>query len=679
MKADLRFEEVIRAVDGRCAFADQGPAACRDARSDTARPASRSRLRRRLPVLATALGMSLSLLASPAAAQPRDPMQPTGRWTANAGGRAPTPPMGWNSWNAFMTDVDEEKVMASARLMVESGLAAKGYRYVNLDDGWWDHRRADGRILVRADKFPSAKTADGNTSFRPFTDRLHAMGMKVGIYSDLGRNSCSQAYDPEAPNRPRGTVREREVGLYGHIDSDIRQYFQEWNFDYIKVDGCGLRAFGPGSAPVLSGEFRALDPILNRDTVSLSDIPKVKGLFGEIKSAMDRYKVNGDYVLSLCIWGAANVRAWGKDVGNVSRTSDDITPHWGRMLTNFDSAAKRALYAHPGSWNDPDMLFVGKGDFDASHLTEARSHFALWAMINAPLLIGSDLRKTSPALMDILGNADLIALNQDPAGNQAVVAFDTDDLQIFVKTLANGEKAVAIFNRSSAPIDANLTAGHLKFRDDAPVRLVNLWDRKPSTFTKETVLKVAPRETLVFRASGTRTLKDGLYLSEQPGSINPAVDGVTAPQDDPTIHRTLAPWGGGSRGLGPRPTYAGWGGAQADATPYGRELQIAKAQYATGLGVLANSRLEVRNNGYARFTVRVGVDDSAANDKDAVTFQVYGDGRLLATSAPIRRGAAAQEMKVDIKGVRIVELVARAPGTVNERLPVGWAEAAFLR
>lgn len=531
------------------------------------------------------LAVALFLTGTAAEAQEQPSLSPAGRWSANSTGQATTPPVGWNSWNAFFTDVDEEKVLASAKVIVDSGLAAKGYRYVNLDEGWWDHRRADGRMLVRADKFPSAATGDGATSFRPFTDRLHAMGLKAGIYTDLGRNTCAQAYGPNQVNLPRGIVREREVGLYGNIDRDIRLYFGEWGFEYIKVDGCGLRAYGPTSALVTSGRYRALKPILDLETVSLSNIPAVRGLFGEVKSALDRYNPDGNYLLSLCIWGSADVRAWGKDVGNISRTSDDITPDWGRMLTNFDSAARRALYAHPGSWNDPDMLFVGKGDFDANHLTEVHSHFALWAMINAPLLIGSDLRTTPPELMKIFGNTALIAVNQDPAGNQAVPAFDTDDLQIFVKTLASGEKAVALFNRSSRPIEANLTAAHLKFPKEAPVRLVNLWNSNATSFTGESVLRVAPRETLVFRASGVRELADGLYLSEMPGSVNPAVDGVSAPQADPTIHRALAPWGGDTPGAGPRPAYAGWGGAQPDATPYGRELQIAGHRYAQGLGI----------------------------------------------------------------------------------------------
>lgn len=139
------------------------------------------------------IGLVLILAPSIAQAQSTDPPAPTGRWTANTDGQAATPPMGWNSWNAFFTDMDEENVLASAQKIVSSGLAAKGYRYINLDEGWWEKRREDGRMLVRTEKFPSARTDDGSPSFRPFTARLHATGLKAGLYSELGRNTCAQA------------------------------------------------------------------------------------------------------------------------------------------------------------------------------------------------------------------------------------------------------------------------------------------------------------------------------------------------------------------------------------------------------------------------------------------------------------------------------------------------------
>ncbi|WP_293974891.1 NPCBM/NEW2 domain-containing protein [Sphingomonas sp.] len=620
--------------------------------------------------------IAFASLTQPLAAA--DPLAPTGTWSAYTAGRATTPPMGWNSWNAFDTDIDEAKILGQARRIVDSGLAAKGYRYVNLDDGWWLKRRlSDGRILIRPDRFPSAVTRKGGNSFRPMTDRLHAMGLKAGIYSDLGRNICSQAYATDRVNLPQGTVLEREVGLYGHVEQDIDLFFRDWGFDYLKVDGCGLRAFDAKAERVQSGEFRELKPIIDLNYVGRTDVPQVQGMFAQINNALARTNPDGDWLLSLCIWGSADVRAWGKDYGNVSRTSDDISPSWGRMLANFDSAAKRALYGHPGSWNDPDLLYIGKGDFDADHLTEARSHFSLWAIINAPLIMSLDLRSAPPALMEVLGNTDIIALNQDAAGNQAVLAFDSDDLQVFVKTLASGQKAVAMLNRSTKPIDAVLAARQMRFRDDAEVTLTDLWSRKVTRFSKETKLRILPHETLVFRADGTRILADGLYLSEQPGRVNPAEDGVTRPAADPTIYRSLG-WSG-TRGAGDRPIYAGWGGAQADSAPYGQLVQIAGRQMSGGIGILANSRLEVRNAGFGRFTATVGVDDSAREKALPVTFQVFADGKLIGTSPPLKYGDAGHDFDLPIAGAAIVELVARAATGDDEALPVAWGDAALRR
>jgi hypothetical protein len=628
--------------------------------------------------LIAALSGSTVAAAQDAPAAPADPLAPTGRWSAYTAGRAATPPMGWSSWNAFATDIDEDKIIGSAQQIVDSGLAAKGYRYINIDDGWALKRRMpDGHMIIRADKFPSAGAGGDTPSFKPFTDRLHAMGLKAGIYSDLGRNTCSEAYSPTDTDLPKGNVLEREVGLYGRIDQDIALYFADWGFDFIKVDGCGLRDYGPESMRVRSGKFRPLGPILDSGAVTRTDIPAVQALFRQINIALARENPDGDYLLSLCVWGAANVRAWGKDYGGISRTSDDISPAWGRLLVNYDSTVTRALYAHPGSWNDPDMLHIGAGDFDADHLTEARSHFALWAMLNAPLMIGTDLRKTPKALLDIFGNADIIALDQDPAGNQATLAYDSSDLQILVKTLASGDKALAIFNRGSGGYDVDLNAAHLKFSDGAPIELTDLWNKQRTRFTKQIRLHVKPRETLIFRAHGTRMLQGGYYLSEQPGSVNPAVDGVVHPTVDPTIFRTAAGWAG-TNGAGDRPSYAGWGGARADSAPYGQVLQVAGKPFAAGIGILANSRLEVRNNRAQRFTTMVGVDDSATDKAHSVTFAVYGDGKLLATSPALKWGMAARPLSVRVAGVKLLELVARSSRADNATLPVTWGDAALL-
>lgn len=640
-------------------------------------------LSRSKPSSAAAARLFPFLLAAAAFALPAplaaetDPLAPAGQWTAYSRGAAQLPPMGWNSWNAFALDISEAKLLGSAQVIVESGLAARGYRYINIDEGWWARRGSDGRLIIRADKFPSARMADGRTSFRPLTDRLHAMGLKAGIYSDIGRNSCGQIHSDDTANLPSGTVAEREVGLYGHVDQDIALYFGEWGFDLIKVDACGIRGLAADAPKVVSGEFRALSPLVDSGSLGRTDIAGTKGLYTRVRQALERTNPDDDFVFSLCLWGAADVRSWAHEMANMSRTSEDIFPIWGRMLHNMDTTLRRPLYAQPGSWNDPDMLYIGAGDFDAQHLTEARSHFSLWAILNAPLIIGYDLRSAAPELMAILGNENIIALNQDPAGNQAVLAYDSADVNILVKTLASGEKAVAVLNRTSHPISATLTAGHLKFAANATIALTDLWSGESRQFTDRQELELSPRETLVFRASGTRLLADGVYLSEMPAGVNPAVDGVVSPEPDPLVHRAILPWVG-TRVAREGPRYGGWGGAQADSTPYSEQLAIAGRSFDTGIGVLANSRLEVRNAGYRRFNALVGVDNSARDRSQAVTFEVYADGRLVARSRPMRFGETPHELEADISGAKLVELVARTPSPSRFPDPVTWAEAALL-
>lgn len=630
-------------------------------------------------LLASVAVCGLLGLPYPALAQ-TDPLAATGAWSIPERSQARTPPMGWNSWNAFRTEVDEAKVLGAARAMVDSGLSELGYTYVNIDDGWWLKRRlSDGRLEIRTSIFPSAHVEGGDSTFRPFTDALHAMGLKAGIYTDIGRNACSQAYDLHSPNLPEGTTAEREVGLHGHVDQDIGLYFGEWGFDYIKVDACGINVYGQENPLVREHAYTPVPPLIDQVSINRTDIPAVRALYGEVADALHRHNPDGDYVLAICNWGSADVRSWGKNVGHMWRTSGDITPTWTRMLHNFDSASTRALYAKPGAWNDPDILFVGHGEFDENHLTEAKSHFALWAIINAPLLISYDLRQAPQSLMDIWGNADIVRLNQDPGGHQGVIAYASDDVQIIVKTLADGKKAVALFNRGLGETEVTLTAAHLKFADGAPIQLRNLWDKTASTFTGEAKFNLAPRQTLVFEASGQRLLTDGVYLSEIPGDVNVAVDGVIAPEPDPVVHRMRNAWGD-TRGSGERPTYTGWGGARADATPYDQALRIGGQSFDTGVGVLTNSRLEVRNDGYTRFQAQVGVDDSTRNTEDAVRFSVYGDGRLLTESGPLRFGAAPSPLVADVSGVRIVEIVVRSEALTSDLpLVVTWGEAALRR
>ena len=624
--------------------------------------------------------VALSLLASAPGASAqgaRDDLRPSGRWTQAEVGSAPTPPMGWNSWNAFGVAVTEAKVLGSAQAIHDSGLENLGYRYINVDDGWWHHRRlTDGRMQVRTNLFPSASVGGGeDTSLRPFTDRLHAMGFRAGIYTDIGRNACSQAWSPDNPNLPTGTRAEREVGLYGHVDQDIALYFHTWNFDYIKVDGCGIAHYGADRALVANGTYRAFTPLARETDLGQTDIPAVRQLYSAVRDALRRARPAGNFVLSLCNWGSANVRAWGQDVGTMWRTSNDVDATWGRLLHNFDSVATREMYAGPGHWNDPDMLEVGNGLFDADHLTEARAQMSLWAIEAAPLIIGTDLTKAPHAILDVLGAPEVIAVDQDPAGNQGVIAYADDEREIIVKSLSRrGDKAVVLFNRTAEPTDITLTPAHLKLT--GPIALRDVWQRRDlAALTDRATFHLAPHETVMLKASGAPLLASGAYLSEITGRIHVAADGIRAPELDPIIHRMIDP-ANGTTSNGFRPAYAGWGGPRADSTPYEQSLTVAGEGFRYGLGVLANSRLEVKADAqYHRFAARVGIDDSTRGRHASVRFALYGDGRLLAISRPMRFGEPAREISASVAGARVIELIVRQNGGDDGPVVATWGNA----
>lgn len=628
---------------------------------------------------ATLLIGATSLL--PAVANAGAPV-PSGQWSVQTVGDAPTPPMGWNSWNSFGTNVDEAKVLGAAQAIVTSGLAARGYRFINIDDGWWLKRRTtDGRMIVRTAIFPSA-SGDGvhDTTFRPLTDRLHAMGLKAGIYSDIGRNACSQAYPGGNPNLPEGSVEEREVGLYGHVAQDLGLYFREWGFDYIKVDACGLSAYGTNGPGGQLGLYRAFPPLIVDHKINRTNTPAVRSLYSDVRDTLRKLRPDGDFVLSLCNWGSANVRSWGKDVGTMWRTSNDIAPSWTRMLHSFDSVATRELYAGPGRWNDPDMLEIGNGDFDEGHLVQARTHMSLWAIEASPLLIGYDLRKAPQPILDILGNAEAIAVNQDKSGNQGVLAHTGSDYQIIVKTLAiRGHKAVVLFNRTSEPAEIQLNAAHLKMAADRPIAARDLWTHQDvGSFTGSRKVTLQPHEAALLQVSGTPLLSAGTYLSEMTGRINVAEDGIPALEADPTIHRMVDPYAPSTSSDGSRPVYAGWGGPRADSTPYDETLEIAGTAFRTGIGALANSRLEVRADGqFTRFTALVGIDDSTRGKSAPVRFEIYGDGKRLAASPPMRFGDPAFPVEATVTGVKVVEIIARQLKPAEGNVVITWANAAL--
>ncbi len=407
--------------------------------------------------------------------------------------------MGWNPWNAFRTEVTEAKIIAVAQAMRHNGLAKAGYRYVDIDDGWWLKRNAQQEIVVRTSMFPSAVMPDGKTSLRPFVDNLHAMGFLAGLYTDIGRNACSQAWDSQSPNLPVGTVAEREVGSMDHQAADMRLIFGRWGFDLLKVDACGLADFGPDKAAVRNGTHRAFDPLIVRGQTTAAQTAAVKALYTSLLRQIETVRPDHDFALAVCTWGEAGVSEWGRQVGTTWRTSPDIEPTWASMLANFDSAAARPESAAPGHWSDPDLLELGNGEFGPDHLVEARSHLTLWALLSAPLILSSDLTTWSPELVAIAGNQEVIALDQDSLGKQAVVLDRAGTGEILAKDLSDGSKAIAFVNRGETPIKLSLPLSRLNLRGTVSTR--DLWTARETTAAGALSIALAPRQTVVLRVS----------------------------------------------------------------------------------------------------------------------------------------------------------------------------------
>lgn len=613
------------------------------------------------PLLMAALLATLPFTA--VASERNDALQPTARFSVYGHGAAATPPMGWNPWNAFRTEVDQQKMLSVVDAIQRRGLQQAGYRYINIDDGWWLKRQANGEIRIRTSMFPIAEGSDGRTSLRAWTDQLHARGFKAGLYTDVGRNACSQAFDRSSPNLPVGSVAERGIGLQGFEASDLKTMFQDWGFDYLKVDACGLADFGPGSAPVLESGLDAVRPTIVRGDALHTDRDAVETQYARVGRLLAELNPDNDYVLSICPWGEAGVRDWGGRHGNLWRTSPDIEPTWESMLHNFDSASQRELYAGPGRWNDPDMLAVGLGEFDGKHLTEARTHFSLWAMLSAPLLMGFDLAKAPDALIEVLSNPEVIAVNQDAAGNQATLVQDGDGVQVLVKPLSvRGERAVLLFNRGPSVATASVDPARMKLAAGTAFSVRDLWRHEDQPQARAALrYTLQPREVVMLKVKGTPILAEGMLLSEITARIHVAADGL------PVYSTPRDPQGGTPR---------------ADAAPDGQPLRIDGHEYRHGIGVHANSRLEVHAKGeFSRFSAQVGLLEGAPRDAGKVRFRVYGDGRLLFESPAISATDAALPVDVAVSGSQVLELVAQwvasghqAPGPA---LPpaVAWGEA----
>lgn len=352
---------------------------------------------------------------------------------------APTPPMGWISWNLFEGNINEKLVMEIADAMVENGLRDKGYEYVILDDLWQGGRDEAGNVYPDPKKFPSGMKALG--------DYIHSKGLKFGIYTDAAEWTC-------------GGV----VGSYGYETNDAKTY-AEWGVDYIKCDYC--------SAP--KDLWTAID--------------RYKTFIEEVR------KTNPNVVFAVCEWGQRAPWLWGKEIGaNLWRTTWDLRDTWEHgkysngycgVMESLDRQVGLEKFAGPGHWNDPDILMVGlngngksasNGGASGCTVTEYEAHMGLWALLSSPLLMCCDVRDMDPDTKRILRNDEVLAINQDPLGIQATRIFKDGVIEIFAKKLDDGGYAVGILNRDDEKSrKVYLNFEMLKMRE-ADVR--DVWNHK---------------------------------------------------------------------------------------------------------------------------------------------------------------------------------------------------------
>jgi alpha-galactosidase len=359
--------------------------------------------------------LSLASITSPVAAQ-------SDQAESLLAGLARTPPMGWNSWNKFGCDVSEALIKETADAMVASGMKDAGYEYVVIDDCWQVERDGEGNIIADPERFPSG--------IKALADYVHGKGLKFGLYSDAGMKTCQ--------GRP---------GSRGYEFQDARTY-AAWGVDYLKYDWC------------YHGEQNA------------------EASYALMRQALEQ--AGRPIVLSICEWGRNRPWLWARGIGHLWRTTGDIQDcwdcrrDWGGMgvVHILDLQDGLEAFAGPGGWNDPDMLEVGNGGMS---VTEYRAHFSLWATLAAPLMAGNDLRAMSEEIRAILTNTEVIAVDQDRLGRQGRRVRKDGDLEIWARELADGSRAVVLFNRGAAEAEIAVAWPEIGYPATLGATVRDLW------------------------------------------------------------------------------------------------------------------------------------------------------------------------------------------------------------
>jgi len=382
-----------------------------------------------------------------------------------------TPTMGWSSWNAYGFQISESIIKSQADALVKTGLKDAGYIYVNIDDGFFGGRDAEGHLLIHPTRFPNG--------MRTVVDYIHERELKAGIYSDAGKNTCASYWG--------GDKIGEGVGLYGHDQEDIDLYFKELNFDFIKVDFCG------GA------------PEHNTEHLTLSEKERYTAISQAIKNTG-----RTDVRLNVCRWAFPGT--WVHDVATSWRISEDIYLGWNSIKSIVGQNLYLSAYATEGKYNDMDMLEVGRG----LTLEEDKTHFGMWCIMSSPLLIGADMTTIKPEALELMTNPELIALNQDALGLQAYVVDKVSGAYLLVKdveTKYGNKRAIAVYNPTDAEVVRMVDFLSLELGGKVMVR--DLFERKEmGTFASAMNVTIPAHGTRIYLLTAERRYERTKYEGE---------------------------------------------------------------------------------------------------------------------------------------------------------------------
>lgn len=388
------------------------------------------------------------------------------------------PLMGWSSWNAYMVDISDSIIIHQANLIVKRGLKDAGYGNVNIDDGFFGYRDQRGYMIPHPQRFPG-----GSAQIRSISDHIHSLGLKAGIYSDAGDNTCGSIYNKD--------LNGIGAGLWMHDVQDADQYFNNWNFDFIKIDYCG-------------GIHRRLEE---------------RNRYEEIRQVID--SVAGRHIdINVCRWDYPGT--WVEKLADSWRISEDIRPVWSSVRHIVEKNLYLSAYAHDGHYNDMDMLAVGynikPSPFGEDGLglsyAEEEAHFGMWCIMSSPLLLGCDIECIPEETMRIITNPDLIAVNQDPLGLQAHVVQHEGETYVFAKDILRrhgGARAVALYNPSDSAASFSVQADVLEFAGEMKLRDLNL--RSDLAPCRVIEMTLQPHTAKILKVEGER-IEPVLYEAE---------------------------------------------------------------------------------------------------------------------------------------------------------------------